>query len=117
MRRLTDHLAVPVVLTPTTSNAVQVPTGFIPVGARIFRVFNPNACCVWFVGTSNAADGTAPTAPNLAAVGKGWILGPFERDENPTQNPVFMSATPYDTPAYPIAGIATFLPLWLSWGE
>ena len=117
MRRMTNAIEVTVSLTPTVANACRVPDGFIPKNARLFRVINLNPCPVWLVGTSRKMDGSLPTAPVLQTGTLGWCFLPWERDENPTQNPVYMSArADPDSPQFPTAGL-TFRPLLLWWGE
>lgn len=116
MRRLTGGLEIPLTATPTADTAVRVPDGFIPQNARVFRILNRNPCYAWLVGTSAKMDGTLPTAPTVQAGINGWLFMPYERDENPTQNPIFMSARAEDNAQYPLSGL-TLLPLLIWWGE
>lgn len=112
-RRWTDPVLIPVGL---TASSVPVPMaytgGAAQTGYNAFFIVNPNACFVRLKGFNdvNAAKG-------LVTATTGWLFPPGFAGVFGTQYPSYMSAMAFDTPAYPLANISTFLPLEISYGQ
>ncbi len=106
-KRLTEPALVPVA---ATASWFAVANGFIPTIATSFRIANPNKCWVRLKGYPTGADGSERVTSTT-----GWLFAPGSVEVYLTQNPAFMSALAFDTPAFPISGL-TFLPLEISYG-
>ncbi len=118
-RRMTRALPVTVVNTPTPSNAVKVPDGFILPSYNAFAVFNPNVCAVGLRGTSRPTGNPVPTTPLLAqADGLDWVFPPGFWGVFSTQYPFFMSAIALSMPIAPdVPTDAALAPLRLWYGQ